>query len=63
MIKGLKCLSCEDKPRWSCSTWRILQGDHIAGFRYPRMVNMKDGEGLYVSQGSDRAKGNSFQLK
>ncbi|TRZ26190.1 hypothetical protein HGM15179_000802 [Zosterops borbonicus] len=60
MIRGMKCLSCEEKLRelgvFSLEKER-LWGDLIAAFQYLKVVYKKNGEGLFTRAWSDRTGG------
>jgi len=66
MIRGLKCLSCEDRLRelvlFSLEK-RRLGGDLKAAFQYLKGAYRKDGEGLFTRVCSDRSRANDSKLK
>lgn len=63
MIRGLECLSYENRLSWSCSAWRRHWGDLIAAFQYLKEAYRKAGEGLITSACSHRTWSNGFELK
>ena len=66
MIKGLECLSYEDRLRelglFSMQK-RRLRGDLAAAFQCLKGTYRKAGEGLLVRECSDRTRSNGFKLK
>ena len=66
MIGGLEHLSYEDRLGelgLLSLEKRRLRGDLIVAFYYLKEAYRKDGEGLFIREGSDRTRGNGFKLK
>ena len=65
-IRGLEHLSCEDRLR-ELGSFRLKKGrlwrDLIATCQYLKGACKKDGEGLFVRECSDKARGNGFKLQ
>ena len=66
MIRGLEHLSCEDRLRqlglFSLEK-RRLRAQFIEAFQYIKRAYMKHGERFFKRAGSDRTRGNGFNLK
>ena len=66
MIRGLEHLSYEERLRelgLLSSQERRLRGDLTVAFQYLKGAYKQDGERLLTRMGSDRTRGNGFQLR